>query len=35
MWAMVRKTDPTDIEASRKIKDLAANETIARGHYEP
>jgi cytochrome c-type biogenesis protein CcmH/NrfG len=34
VWAHVRKADPTDVEAARKIKDLAASETIARGHYE-
>jgi tetratricopeptide (TPR) repeat protein len=34
LWEMVRKADPTDVEAERKSKDLAASDTIARGGYE-
>lgn len=34
LWEIVRKADPTDVEAQSKSKDLAANETIARGHYK-
>jgi tetratricopeptide (TPR) repeat protein len=34
LWEMVRKADPRDVEAQNKAKDLAANETIARGRYE-
>ena len=34
LWEMVRKADPTDDEAERKSKDLAASDTIARGGYE-
>jgi tetratricopeptide (TPR) repeat protein len=34
IWEVVRRADPRDIEAQHKAKDLAANETIARGHYE-
>jgi tetratricopeptide (TPR) repeat protein len=34
LWQLVRKVHPDDLEAQRKIKDLAAHETIARGHYE-
>jgi tetratricopeptide (TPR) repeat protein len=30
----VRRADPSDQEAASKSKDLAASETIARGHYE-
>jgi serine/threonine protein kinase len=29
-WEMVRRADPSDIEASRKPRDLAARETMAR-----
>jgi serine/threonine protein kinase len=32
-WEIVRKADPNDLEASRKPRDLAARETIARGEY--
>ena len=28
----IRKVDPNDVEAPRKINDLAASETIARAH---
>ncbi len=34
LWELVRKADPTDQEASRKSKDLAASATIAKGRYE-
>lgn len=34
LWAFVAKRCPTDEEANRKQKDLAAMETIARGGYE-
>ncbi|HEX5273181.1 MAG TPA: tetratricopeptide repeat protein [Gemmataceae bacterium] len=34
LWELVRRADPTDVEAQGKSKDLAASETIARGRYE-
>ena len=34
LWNLVRKARPSDKEADRKLKDLAVNETIARGNYE-
>jgi tetratricopeptide (TPR) repeat protein len=34
LWELVRRTQPEDVEAQHKIKDLAAHETIARGQYE-
>jgi serine/threonine protein kinase len=34
IWEVVHKVDPTDLEASRKARDLAATDTIARGQYE-
>jgi tetratricopeptide (TPR) repeat protein len=34
LWELVRRAQPTDPEAMTKAKDLAANETIARGQYE-
>jgi tetratricopeptide (TPR) repeat protein len=34
LWNLVRKVKPADQEAGRKLKDLAVNETIARGNYE-
>lgn len=34
LWEMVRKADPTDSEAAKKHKDLAASATIAKGRYE-
>lgn len=34
LWEMVRKTDPRDVEAQHKAKDLAVHDTIARGKYE-
>lgn len=30
----MRETNPTDVEAAHKAKDLAANETIQKGQYE-
>jgi tetratricopeptide (TPR) repeat protein len=34
LWELVRRVDPGDLEAQTKSKDLAAHETIARGHYD-
>jgi tetratricopeptide (TPR) repeat protein len=34
VWEAIRKLLPYDPEASRKIPDLAANDTIARGGYD-
>ncbi len=34
LWELVRRAAPNDSEAQHKAKDLAAHETIARGHYE-
>jgi tetratricopeptide (TPR) repeat protein len=34
LWMLVRKVDPSDIEANHKSKDLAAADTIVRGNYE-
>jgi len=34
LWELVRKADPSDIEAVHKAKDLAATETIQRGQYD-
>lgn len=34
LWELVRQAIPTDPEASSKAKDLAASETIQRGHYQ-
>lgn len=34
LWELVRKADPQDHEAASKAKDLAASETIKRGHYD-
>jgi tetratricopeptide (TPR) repeat protein len=34
MWGWIHQADPGDIEASRKARDLAAADTIARGQYE-
>jgi tetratricopeptide (TPR) repeat protein len=34
LWELVRKAVPSDVEAMHKAKDLAASETIQRGHYE-
>ncbi len=33
LWQMIRKEQPGDGEADRKLKDLAASETISRGQY--
>jgi tetratricopeptide (TPR) repeat protein len=33
LWELVRKVKPSDTEAQHKIKDLAADDTIARGQY--
>ena len=33
VWELVRKVAPHDGEAARKINDLAASDTIARGNY--
>ena len=33
LWELVRKVKPGDSEAQQKIKDLAADDTIARGQY--
>jgi tetratricopeptide (TPR) repeat protein len=33
LWELVRRVDPSDVEAQGKSKDLAASETIARGRY--
>jgi tetratricopeptide (TPR) repeat protein len=34
LWELVRKAVPDDHEAATKAKDLAASETIKRGHYD-
>jgi tetratricopeptide (TPR) repeat protein len=34
LWQLVKETNPGDVEAAHKAKDLAASETIARGQYE-
>jgi tetratricopeptide (TPR) repeat protein len=34
LWELVRKVRPADKEAQHKVKDLAADDTIARGQYE-
>ena len=34
MWELVRKADPSDLEAQHKYKDLAASATIAKGRYQ-
>lgn len=34
LWELVRKADPSDVEAVHKAKDLAATETIQRGCYD-
>ncbi len=33
LWQLVKQTNPTDVEASHKAKDLAASETIQKGQY--
>ena len=32
-WELVRKLDPNDGDAFRKVRDLAARDTIVRGNY--
>jgi Tfp pilus assembly protein PilF len=34
LWELIRKRQPTDAEAQNKATNLAANETIQRGHYQ-
>jgi tetratricopeptide (TPR) repeat protein len=34
LWELIRKALPRDIEAQDKATNLAASETIARGHYD-
>jgi tetratricopeptide (TPR) repeat protein len=34
LWQLIRRDHPADTEAAHKLKDLAANDTIARGGYE-
>src|SRR5947209_4419881 len=34
LWELVRQKVPGDAEAQHKAKDLAASETIQRGHYD-
>jgi len=34
LWQLVHQTNPQDVEASHKVKFLAASETIAKGGYE-
>lgn len=34
LWQVVKETNPTDVEAAHKAKDLAASETIHKGQYE-
>ncbi|HMF10959.1 MAG TPA: tetratricopeptide repeat protein, partial [Gemmataceae bacterium] len=34
LWELIRKADPRDVEAQDKAKNLAATDTIARGHYD-
>lgn len=33
LWQLVKEKHPTDVEAAHKAKDLAASETIQKGHY--
>ena len=33
LWEIIRKVKPSDPEAQHKVKDLAADDTIARGQY--
>jgi tetratricopeptide (TPR) repeat protein len=33
LWELIRKVKPGDVEAQHKVKDLAADDTIARGQY--
>jgi tetratricopeptide (TPR) repeat protein len=34
LWGLIRKVKPEDAEAANKIKNLAADDTIARGQYQ-
>jgi tetratricopeptide (TPR) repeat protein len=34
LWELIRKAAPRDIEAQDKARNLAATDTIARGHYD-
>jgi tetratricopeptide (TPR) repeat protein len=34
LWELIRKAAPRDVEAQDKAMNLAASETIARGHYD-
>jgi tetratricopeptide (TPR) repeat protein len=34
LWELVRRALPSDAEAQEQLKDLAASETISRGHYD-
>jgi Flp pilus assembly protein TadD len=34
LWQLVKDTNPSDVEAAHKAKDLAASETIQKGQYE-
>jgi tetratricopeptide (TPR) repeat protein len=34
LWQLVKETNPHDVEAAHKAKDLAARDTIAKGKYE-
>lgn len=34
LWQLVRDTNPTDVEAQHKAKDLAASSVIQKGGYE-
>jgi tetratricopeptide (TPR) repeat protein len=34
LWQLVRDSNPTDVEAAHKAKDLAASATIQKGQYE-
>jgi predicted Zn-dependent protease len=34
LWGLIRKARPDDAEAANKIKNLAADDTIARGQYQ-
>jgi tetratricopeptide (TPR) repeat protein len=33
LWELIHKVKPSDVEAKQKIKNLAADDTIARGQY--
>ncbi|MBA4188292.1 MAG: hypothetical protein C0467_09830 [Planctomycetaceae bacterium] len=34
LWQLVKESNPSDVEAAHKAKDLAASDTIAKGMYE-